>query len=127
MIGGSDQIINTSFPAEIAEHLLRIIRMEWGEMVLENAETGDDIEFLFLGFQTLPRELFVYENARMKQHWDEEGACEANANKMFHIILKDQQVTVVVDDPSVAINQNVFNAALQLSKDLSLGRQEFAA
>jgi len=127
VISGNDIIIHTTSPSEIAEQLLTLIRFEWNEMVIEDADTGKSIEFVIPGFQTIPHEFFVYENAAMKQLWDDEGACDANANTMFHILLQARQVTVVVDDPLATVNRNVIGAAQGLSRDLFLGRQEFAA
>lgn len=127
MISGSDSIIRTSSPSEIAEQILKLIWLEWNDMVIEDADTGEEIAIVVPGFQTLPQEFFVYQNAEMKQSWDDEGACDKNANTMFHILLQPQQVTVVVDDPSLPNNRNVIGAAQGLAIDLFLGRQEFVA
>lgn len=126
MIGGTDKTIKTSSPSEVAEQVLRVIQMEWHEIVVEDAETGDDIQFTGIGFEDLPQEFFVYQNPSMKRLWDEHGACAENANKMFHVIVQQHQVTIVVDDPAATLNHNVTTAVDQFSKDLSLGRREFA-
>lgn len=127
MICGNDTVIRTTSPPEIAEQILNLIRFEWNDMVIENADTGEEIAFVVPGFQTLPQEFFVYRNAEMKKSWDDEGACNKNVNTMFHVLLQPQQVTVVVDDPSFPINRDVIGAARGLASDLFLGRQEFAA
>lgn len=127
MISGSDIVIPTRSPIEIAEETVRLIRREWHAMVIEDAATGAVIEWVVPGFQTLPNEFFVYKNEEMKRLWDEEGACESNANTMFHIIQQANQLTIVVDNPTVIVNSNVIGAAEQLARELALGRQEFAA
>jgi len=126
MISGNDIIIHTTSPSEIAEQILKMIRLEWNDMVIEDADTGETFEFVIPGFQKIPHEFFVYENAAIKQLWDDEGACNANANTMFHVLLQAQQVTVVVDDPSITSNRNVICAAQDFARDLFLGRREFA-
>ena len=126
MIGGQDIVIQTNSPSEIAEKILELIQLEWREMIVEDADTGNEVEFSIPRFQRVPREFFAYESPAKKQLWDDRGACHENRNSMFHVLLQPQQVTVVVDDPSEAVSQNVIGAAQGLSKDLSLGRLEFA-
>ena len=126
MIGGNDIVISTSSPSELAEQILNLIRLEWNDMVIEDADTGEEIIFIIPGFQTFPPEFFVYQNPEMKMIWDDEGACDKNANTMFHVMLHPRQVTIVVDDPLIPINYNVIGAVKGLANDLFLGRQEFA-
>lgn len=126
MISGNDIIISTQSPQELAEETLKLIRFEWKQLLVENADSGDLIAFEFPYFQSLPNEFFVYENALAKQSWDEQGADSQNANTMFHVIVQDHQVTIVVDDPSSPICRNVIGASIEFARDLSLGRLEFA-
>lgn len=126
MIGGNDINIETSSPSELAEQILKLIQLEWQKVVVEDAVSGEAISVGFPFFMSLPNEFFVYKNASMKESWDELGACAENTNTMFHILLQDRLVTIVVDDPAFAICQNVVGAAREFARDLSLGRLEFA-
>lgn len=126
MISGHDIVIRTTSPDEIAEKILELIQHEWREMVVEDADTGHEVEFSIPRFQRVPREFFAYESPAKKQLWDDRGACRENRNSMFHVLLQPQQITVVVDDPFEAISRNVIGAAQDLSRDLFLGRLEFA-
>lgn len=127
MISGSDIVVQTRSPNEIAEQLLALLRDEWADMVVEDASTGQMIERVVPCFNAVPQEFFAYKNLAMKELWDSEGACDANRDTMVHVLLQDRAVTVVVDDPSATVNQNVIGAVQDLAHDLFLGRQEFAA
>ena len=89
-------------------------------MVIEDANTGDEIQFSIPGFHIIPKEFFAYENPEKKRLWDNEGACNQNRNSMFHVLLQQQQITIVVDDPSETTTRNVIQAAQALSRDLHL-------
>ncbi len=53
-----------------------------------------------------------------------EGACSQNVSTMFHIIVQDRQVTIVVDDPLCPVCRNVIGASIEFARDLSLLRGE---
>lgn len=126
MIGGKDIVVQTSGPAELAEHLLKLLRDDWPEMIVEDADTGEIIEMTIPHLNLVPREFFVYQNLEMKDLWDEEGACVSNKNTMVHVLLQDDSITIVVDDTSTKMNQNMLGAIQSLARELYLVRQEFA-
>ena len=126
MISGHDIVIRTHSPQELAIETVKLIRFKWMKLLIENADSGDLIKFEFPFFQLFPDEFFVYENALAKQSWDEHGASSKNANTMFHIIVQDSQVTLVVDDPLNRVCRSVIEAATEFAKDLSMVRLEFA-
>ena len=127
MISGDDIIIKTQFPQELAEETVKMIRLEWKQLLIENADSGDLIAFGSLFYQPLPNEFFVYKDALAKESWDDQGACSQNANTMFHIILQDRQVTLVVDDPLSPACRNVIGTLKEFARELSFLRLEFAA
>ena len=126
MISGDDIVIKTQSPQELAEETVKMIRFEWKQLVIEDADSGDSIAFKSIFCQSLPNEFFVYENALAKESWDEHGACSQNANTMFHIIIQDRQVTLVVDDPLSPVCRNVIRASKEFARELSLLRLEIA-
>ena len=126
MISGNDIVIRTQSPLELAEETVKLLRTAWKELLIENADSGDLVDFGIPFFQSLPNEFFVYENALAKQLWDDQGACSKNVNTMFHILLQDRQVTLVVDDPLSPVCRNLIEASKGFASDLSMGRMEFA-
>ena len=126
MISGHDIVIRTHSPQELAVETVKLICFKWKQLLIENVDSGDLIEFEFPFFQSFPHEFFVYENAIAKHSWDEQGACSQNANTMFHIIVQDRQVTLVVDDPLSPVCRSVIESSTEFASDLSMVRLEFA-
>ncbi len=100
MIGGTDIIFPTRAGANAMDFALREIRQEWPDSAFEDALTGeifDDYESVPLGSLS---ELLVYQDQNIAREWDRRG-CEPDlANTMIHLILSNDALTIVVDDPS---------------------------
>lgn len=106
MIGGHD----ISFPAQPAaermEGMIRLVVNSWREAIVENAETGEQLDGRFVGFQPIPREVLVYRNSAAREAWTKDGATRENANTMLHFVCGSDSVTLVLDDPQdVAIQE----------------------
>jgi hypothetical protein len=99
MIGGHDISFATRAAAENLEGAIRLAVVLWSEAVVENAETGEVLDRVFMGPRALPREVLVYKNVAARDSWARDGAVSENANLMVHIIRGPESLTVVVDDP----------------------------
>ena len=118
MIGGHD----ISFPAQPAaermEGMIRLVVNSWREAIVENAETGEQLDGRFVGFQPIPREVLVYRNSAAREAWVRDGAGTLeNANSMLHFVCGSDSITLVLDDRhDVAIQEllsDVHNLAYQ--------------
>lgn len=100
-IGGVDTIFATlAEPGNAAMLCLRAIRRFWPRAVTEDAETGEQFDLAQEGF--LPEaisEFLVYRDPEAVAQWTELGAVPQLANTMIHLLVKDKEVTVVVDAP----------------------------
>jgi hypothetical protein len=116
VIGGDDVIIKApqSGPEGVLVFATRRLQQRWGQAVIQDAETGE----LFLGSWDIPfskiKELMIYRDRAAFHRWAEEGAVEATANSMIHLIAEPSEVTIVVDDKE----ENV-------ARDLIASLQEF--
>ncbi len=101
MIGGIDVIVPSRAGKEQAVVAsLRLIRRFWPSAVVEDANTGQRTA---IGRDALLPEtlcdLFIYPDEETANRWDELGAEPELANTMIHLLVRDAQVTAVVDDP----------------------------
>ena len=125
MIGGVDIVIPTGAdPRDAMVVSLRLIKLIWPDVVVQDANSGDIAE---IGGNVLIPEMmtdaFVYQNEDMMKKWDELGAEPELADTMIHILVRDEAVTVVVDDPELessrrfisgmksALRMNIFDMA----------------
>jgi hypothetical protein len=100
MIGGSDVIFDAGVfePQEALRAGLRCVKRTWPDAVFEDGGTGRRYQ----SFAAIPfahtNELLVYRDLAAWLQWEAEGAVEASANTMVHLIAKQEGLTVVVDD-----------------------------
>jgi len=103
MIGGVDIVIPTGAdPRDAMVVSLRLIRRIWPDAVVEDADSG---ETAVIGdgmlIPEMMSDIFVYQNSEMAVKWDELGAEPELADTMIHILVRNKEVTVVVDDPEL--------------------------
>ena len=105
MIGGIDVLLPSRASRQQAiVASLRLIRRFWPTAVVEDAYTSQTIELSRAAL--LPEtanDLFVYPNRETAAKWDQLGAEPELANTMIHLLVRESQVTVVVDDPDAGI------------------------
>jgi hypothetical protein len=105
MIGGVDLIIPSLANREEAILVsLRLLRHLWRDAVVENAKTGE--KTLLARDALLPetaKDIFIYLNQDTADQWDKLGAQPELANTMIHVMVRESEVTVVVDDPHSGI------------------------
>ena len=81
---------------------LRLIKLIWPDVVVQDANSGDIAE---IGGNVLIPEMmtdaFVYQNEDMMKKWEELGAEPELADTMIHILVRNEEVTIVVDDPDL--------------------------
>ena len=108
MIGGTDIIIPVKDCESALETAVLTIARAWKSAFVEDAETGAAISKSrdpgLLGRQ----EILVYRNAAAQKSWKELGADESLDGTMIHLIARDGELTIAVDDiPSPAIRSLV--------------------
>jgi hypothetical protein len=104
MLGGADIVLYGQTKAHDTDLLVRGIRTEWPNAVIQHAgkEIGTPIrEFRFpvVG----PAELLVYRDNASYESWRSKGAAADNQDAMTHLIVADDSVTLVVDRPDSAL------------------------
>jgi len=102
MIGGVDIVIPTgASPRDAMVVSLRLIKRIWPDVVIEDADSGE--KSVIGGTELIPEgmtDVFVYQNMEMAKKWDELGAEPELIDTMIHILVRQDEVTVVVDDPN---------------------------
>jgi len=99
MIGGTDQVIARR-PEEAARRaLVFALLAKWPEAVIEDARSEASATKLeHADPALLPDEMLVYESEAWRETWTREGATERNADRMIHILLGENEITLVVDE-----------------------------
>ena len=102
MISGSDIIIanpGRSVP-EVLDAIVRIIQARWSGSIIQDGATGQR----FASYSAVPfgalQELFVYRDEVSFESWRSLGADPTNSNTMLHALVNDDEITLVVDDPT---------------------------
>lgn len=100
MIGGADLILHGKTTAHDTDVLVRGLRSEWPDAMIQHADEVDATPLRGFHFPLLgPAELFVYRDLESYQSWKEHGATPDNQDAMIFIIVSDDCVTLVVDQP----------------------------
>ncbi|MEO6812230.1 MAG: hypothetical protein ABI353_24240 [Isosphaeraceae bacterium] len=109
MIGGSDIVFPAVGGPAALNACARIIQRLWPHARFENAVTGEkyaqliDIPFVEL------TELLAYPNSEAEAAWDADSS-ESPENSMLYIIVRDEDVTVVLDNPETAEMRSILEA-----------------
>lgn len=110
MIGRHDITFPSAMAPEVMEGAMRLLSASWSEAMIENAETGEMLEFVSVLVTELPAELLIYKNATARDSWKVNGAIPENENTMVHVLRGDRSVTIVVDDPDAREMSRIIQA-----------------
>ena len=109
MIGGHDVVLPAFGDSASLEGCIRIIGRYWPDARLEDAVTAEkyrrvgDVPFGRV------RELLVYPDADAEKAWDADDP-NAAENSMLYLIVRSEDVTVVLDNPDTAEMHSILNA-----------------
>lgn len=100
MIGGKDIVIPAMGSPASLDACARVVQRQWPHARFENAETGDK----YSTYGDIPigriRHLLAYLNAEAEALWDADSP-DSPVNSMLYLILSENSVTAVLDDPNV--------------------------
>lgn len=101
MIGGTDQVFKAIGDSASLEACARIIRKRWPLVRFEDAVTGDK----YARLNDIPfgavKELLAYPNQEAEDSWDADSP-DSPENSMLNIIVRETDITVVLDNPHTA-------------------------
>ncbi len=104
MIGGADLVLRGRTRAHDTDILVRGIRSEWPDAMIQHADEGDAAPIRSFRLPVSgPAELIVYRDRSSYQSWRDHGATMDNQDAMLHVIVSDDSVTLVVDRPASAL------------------------
>jgi hypothetical protein len=109
MIGGNDIVFPAVGDCASLEACVRIIERFWPSVRFEDAVTGEkyqrrgDIPFARV------RELLAYHDADAEAAWDADSPDSAE-NSMLYLIVRQEDITIVVDNPESAEMRSILNA-----------------
>jgi hypothetical protein len=99
MIGGTDIVMPAVGTPASLDACARVVQRQWPNARFENAETGEK----YAAYADIPigriRHLLAYPNAEAEALWDADSP-DSPANSMLYLILSEQSVTAVLDDPN---------------------------
>jgi hypothetical protein len=99
MIGGTDIVIPAVGTPASLDACARVVQRQWPHARFENAETGEK----YAAYGDIPigriRHLLAYPNAEAQALWDADSP-DSPVNSMLYLILSEQSVTAVLDDPN---------------------------
>ena len=100
MIGGADLILRGQTKAHDTDMLVRGIRSEWPDAMIQPVDKNDATPIRNFRFPVFgPTELIVYRDAASYQSWMDHGETADNQDAMILIIVTGDAVTLVVDRP----------------------------
>ncbi len=113
MIGGSDIVFPAIGDCTSLEACVRLVSRFWPSVRLEDAITGD--KFTRIGdvpFERV-RELLLYADSNAEASWDADRD-DSPENSMLYLIVRPQDITVVVDNPRTLEMQSILNAIREM-------------
>jgi len=121
MIGGTDIIIVVRDSESAIDLALRATRRLWPTAVYENADTGE----AFAAYRPIVLsshcEILVYRDEAARNAWDELGADESLDGTMIHLIARECELTIAVDDvPNSTISAYIETVRKGLRQDIFL-------
>ncbi len=109
MIGGNDIVFPAVGDAAALEACARIVARHWPNVRFEDAITGEKYPRLGeIPFGKV-RELLAYPNAEAEAAWDTDSPDSAE-NSMLNLIVRPEDLTVVLDNPDTAEMQSILRA-----------------
>jgi len=117
MIGGHDIHVRIKTRPSDAAFVLAELRSLWPHALYHDADSDTPRPIHDLPAGTERVELLVYENERMFQSWQRDGATAGNADAMVHLIVRPESITVVVGtkESPVATRVHEILEALELA------------
>ena len=104
MIGGADIILTGRTKPQDADLLVRGIRSEWPNALIQGVDEPRATSILDFHFPVVGAvELIVYRDISSYLSWDAHGATEDNQDAMIHMIVTADSVTLVVDHEGSAL------------------------
>jgi len=109
VIGGNDVVFPAVGDSAVLEACARIVGRHWPDIRFEDAITGD--KYQRLGDIPLGRvrELLAYPNADAEAAWDADRP-DSPENSMLYLIVRPEDVTVVLDNPDTAEMRSILYA-----------------
>jgi hypothetical protein len=109
MIAGNDIVFPVVGDAAALEACARIVGQHWPNVRFEDAVTGDKYQRLGdIPFGKV-RELLAYQNAEAEAAWDGDSP-DSPENSMLHLIVRPEDITVVIDNPGTAEMRSILHA-----------------
>ena len=109
MIGGNDIVIPAVGDPASLEACARIVKRFWPNIRFEDAITGDKYRRL----EDIPfgkvRELLAYLNTDAEAAWDA-GSPDSPENSMLNLIVRPEEITIVLDNPETAEMKSILSA-----------------
>ena len=109
MIGGNDIVFPAVGDAATLEACARIIQRRWPRVRFENAITGEK----YAQLNDIPlaelTELLAYPSAEAEAAWDADSP-DSPENSMLYIIVREEDITVVLDNPHTAEMRSILEA-----------------
>jgi hypothetical protein len=116
MIGGTDIVIPAVGDAASLEACLRMVQRRWPHARFEDAVTG----VKYGSYLKIPlghvREVFAYHDAHAEAAWDADSA-DSPPNSMLFLILSQNNITAVVDDPNTGEMRSLLESIRRLLRD----------
>jgi hypothetical protein len=115
VIGGNDIVFPAVGDPASLEACARIVGRHWPKIRFEDAITGDK----YRGLGDIPfgkvRELLAYCSADAEAAWDADSPDSAE-NSMLYLIVRPEDLTIVLDNPETAEMRSILNAIRDLLK-----------
>lgn len=113
MIGGNDIVFPAVGDAASLEACARLVGRSWPDARFEDAITGDKYHHLGeIPFGKV-RELLAYPNADAEEAWDADSP-DSPENSMLYLIVRPEDVTVVLDNPNTVEMRSILSAIRDL-------------
>jgi hypothetical protein len=109
MIGGIDIVFPAVGDAATLEGCAPAVGQYWPNIRFEDAVTGDKYQRLADVPFGKVRELLAYCNADAEAAWDADRP-DSPENSMIYLIVRPEDVTVVLDNPDTAEMRSILNA-----------------
>lgn len=124
MIGGRDIILRVDDPTVAMELALRLVRRLWPSAYIEDAITGEPLDFH--GYVSLfgRHEVLAFKDKAAADLWSKVGADEATNGTLIHLLATtSNELTIVVDDdPTEEMKRYIRTLSRQLAQELFVGR-----
>ncbi len=113
MIGGTDIVFPAVGDSAALEACARIVGRHWPNVRFEDAVTGEKYQRLADIPLGKVRELLAYPNAAAEAAWDADTP-DSPENSMLYLIVRPEDITVVLDNPNTAEMRSILNAIRDL-------------